>query len=429
MKKTILLFVAVFGLFSVTMAQTGMKAINKASRALSTYNLDQAANAEKLDQAKELMMTAFEDSEVKASSKAHSIKGNILSTLANKTINAAILDPKSAAGADLTTAMGAYAAFQKALELSVKKFEKKEALKGLVKVEQLLENMGIIAYQNNNWSDAYNSFQATLDASKVLKDAGETSIVDDAKRQDIIINALSVGAQADSGVDFKPMLEMAIAEDIDNPAIYQIAYNTYQETDAAKATKFLEMGREKYPNNSGLLFAEINKYIAEGKLELLIDKLKQAIKNEPENATVYGTLGNVYDQLYSQASEDNDAAKASEYFDSAKKYYTIATEKDPKSFSSYYGIGALYFNKAAQVGKELNAIGSDYSDAAIKKYDALKADMQVLYKESFPYLESAEKISPNDPLILKALQEYYVRVGETEKSNVYKAKLEALMKK
>ncbi len=430
MKKTILLFVAVFGLFSAAIAQpTGMKAINKASRALSTFNLDQAANAEKLDQAKELMMTAFEDSEVQASSKAHSIKGNILAALANKTINAAILDPATAKGADMTTALQAYGAFQKGLELSVKKFEKKEALKGLVKVEQLLENMGIIAYQNQQWKDAYDSFQATLDASAALVGAGENSVVDAQKKQDIIINALSVGAQEGSGVDFTPMLEMAISEDIDNAAIYQIAYNTYSEKDKEKAIKYLEMGREKYPDNAGLLFAEINRYISEGKLELLIDKLKQAIEKEPENATVYGTLGNVYDQLYTKANEANDEAKANDYFENAKKYYMLATEKDPNSFSSYYGVGALYFNKAAQVGKELNAIGNDFSDAAIKKYDALKAEMQELYKESFPYLESAEKINPEDPLILKALQEYYVRIGEMDKSNTYKQKLEALRQK
>ena len=417
---------AVFGFLSVATAQTGMKAINKASRSLSTYNMEPASNKDKLAKAQELMTEAFKDSEVQASSKAQSIKGNILATLANNTINEAILNAETAKMADLTTAMEAYKAFSKGLELSVKKFEKKEALKGLVKAEQLLENMGIIAYQNESWEIAYNSFSALLDLSKTLTGEGEKSIIDAAKKNDIIINALSVGSQPESGVEYAPMLEMAINEKIDNPAIYQIAYNKYAETDAKKAEGYLTQGRELYPDNSGLLFAEINKYIAEGRLEELIDKLKIAIEKEPENATVYGTLGNVYDQLYTKANEENDEVKAEGYFDNAKKYYTLATEKDSKNFSSYYGIGALYFNKAAKVGKDLNSIGNDFSDAAVKKYDALKAEMKGLYEASYPYLEAAEKLKPEDQLILQAMKEYYVRVGNLDKSAEYKAKLEAL---
>ncbi len=425
MKRSFLLLFVLFGFVGISVGQTGMKAIKKAGRLLSTYNLDPTANADKLTQALDLLETGFEDAEVQSSAAAYLTKGEILSTQANSIINEVVLNPAAGEGKDFTVGYKAYEAFTKAHDIAEKKFRKKEALKGLIKLESIIENMGVIAYQNSSWDAAFKSFNSAMDMSDYITAAGEESAVTAEKKQDLLMNALTVGSQEGSGLDITSTVEKAIAMDIQNPAIYQIAYSTFEKIDPDKATMYLEKGIAKFPEDSGLLFAQINKYIAEGKLEALIEKLKAAIAAEPENATVYATLGNVYDQLYVQASDEGNEEKANEYFDGALKYYVEATEIDENSFNSYYGIGALYFNKAAKVGKALNELSSDFSPAGIKKYDAKKAEMTSMYEKSYPYLEAAEKISPDEPLILQALKEYYVRTNNNDKAAEYKQKLES----
>jgi len=65
--------------------------------------------------------------------------------------------------------------------------------------------------------------------------------------------------------------------------------------DKSGAGSILSEGREKFPNDAGLLFAEINLYLKDGRLNELTARLEQAIEQEPNNVSLYVTLGNVYD--------------------------------------------------------------------------------------------------------------------------------------
>ncbi len=427
MKKSFLLFVALFVFAGFGQAQEGMKAVKKAARSLVTYNLDNAKNKEKLTEAVTLIDKAFESDEVASMAKAYQVKADIYSTSASSIVNESIISSSEAVkDKDLSVGVKAVAAYAKAYELAEKKFEKKDAITGMKSLQNIIENVAIVSYQNKNWKTAYDAFQATISLSNFLTDAGEESIVTPEKIKDLMINSVSVGAQENSGIEMGPIIEKSIKMDIQDPSLYQIAYSTFADTDKEKALMYLNKGVELFPDDSGLLFAQINYYIGEGKLEALIDKLKAAIAKEPDNASVSATLGNVYDQLYSKTADEGDEAKAEEYFNGALDYYTQATEKDPNSFSSFYGIGALYFNKAAKYGKQLNELGSDYSAEGIKKYDGIKAKMSELYDQSLPFLEKAEAINPKDGLVLQALREYYARTGNLDKSNEYKARIDAL---
>ena len=184
MKKLFLLLFVLFGFVSISFGQTGMKAIKKAGRLLSTYNLDPKANADKLQEAAALIETGFEDPEVQASSAAYLTKGEILSTQANSIINQVILNPEAGQGKDFSLGIKAYEALTKAYDLSEKKFQKKEAMTALLKLEGIIENMGVIAYQNQSWEDAFNSFGSAVALSDFINATGETSVVDADKKAD-----------------------------------------------------------------------------------------------------------------------------------------------------------------------------------------------------------------------------------------------------
>ncbi len=210
--------------------------------------------------------------------------------------------------------------------------------------------------------------------------------------------------------------------------VYESLYSLYSTTDDAKAEKYLSEGRNKYPNETNLLFAEINHFLKKGKLDELIDKLKLAIAREPNNLSIYNTLGNVYDNLCQKEWEKQNNAKAEEYLNESMKYYNQVLEKDPSNGNATYSIGALYYNRAAITSKEMNLLANDYTKEGSKKYEAKKAEMIAYFDKALPYFEKSEKLDPNDVNTLVALKEIYAKKGDFEKSNKYKEKLEAMKK-
>jgi tetratricopeptide (TPR) repeat protein len=191
--------------------------------------------------------------------------------------------------------------------------------------------------------------------------------------------------------------------------------------DLEGAYKYLEAGRQKYPEDVSLLFAEINHFLRLNQLDQLIDKLKAAIAAEPENVSLYSTLGNVYDNLYQRESEAGNMTKAQEYFDSAYDYYNKALEKDKTFFDAIYSIGALYYNKAAILTKELQALGTSKED--LKKFDVLKKEVFEEFEKALPYFKRCEQLNPADVNTLIALKEIFAKKDDFETSKVFKERL------
>lgn len=222
---------------------------------------------------------------------------------------------------------------------------------------------------------------------------------------------------------------MRLYEKGDAPsAVYEGLYQIKSEKGEQEvAERILKEGRRKYPNDSGLLFAEINLSLKKGQLEELITGLKQAMEQEPNNISLYLTMGNVYDNLYQREVQAKKDAKAAEYFAEAKKYYEKALEIDPKSADAYYSLGALYYNKAAARTQELNALPQDdYSAATIKKYQQIQKEIMALFDESLPYFQKSEALNPNDINTLIALSEIYARKDDLEKASEFKKRLDVV---
>lgn len=430
MKKLSLGLLCLFLLVGSMNAQEGKKAIKKGSKILAKYSQNAVSESGGLEEGLSLVEKAFESDEVKGQAKYLNMLGEAYNGVLNGQINAKFLDPTfEISKPDL--AMKAMDAFTKAYSLAEKGGDKKDALAGMSALESHLNNVGISFNSAKDYANAFKYFNAALDLYKTIKgNGGKSRFDDELTRKDHLYYTAATGFYGKQGAAVLPVLEELDAEGTDKALVYEALYSILATDNKEKAFGYLTKGREMFPDDAGLLFAEINYFLVEGKLDVLTGKLKSALEKEPDNVTLYTTLGNVYDQLNQKEREAGNTAKADEYFGEALTYYGQAIEKDPKNFDAVYSQGALYYNKAASLTAGINELANDFSSAGTKKYNDLKATMDGYFGEAMPYFKTAEAMAQEagtpDLNTLIALKEIHARKNELDKVAEYKAKIEAV---
>lgn len=415
--------------------QDPKKELKNAGRALSTYYLDPSNNKAKLKEAVDAIEVAAGSEMTNMLAETWIKKGEIYNEIATQivTVKQVGLGNVNDLPKVENPALQAAMAFQKALTLAQKSYEKKDVLKGLMAVQPALYNMGIYAYEDKAFAVAFDDFQALIQAHETLKANDQKSSLDtpEAYNDQLYITglaALNANKTDEAGTYFEKLYTMGY----DKAAIYEAMYKMKMPADVkdeagiAAAYKFLEEGRKKYGDDVSLLFAEINHFLRLGKLDELIGKLQMAIEKEPDNISLYTTLGNVFDNLYQREYAAGNKAKADEYFTKALGYYEQSLQKDPKYFDAIYSAGALYYNKAAAMTLELNKLADDYTKDGLKKYNDKKKEISAQFDLALPYFQRCETLNPNDISTLTALKEIFARRDDLEKSNEFKRRLEVV---
>ncbi len=428
MKKLFLIFIGMALTIGTINAQSPKSMYKKAKKLLSNYYFNPGENEKDLYEAGDLINQALQDSEMGTNRKVWITKGKIYNEIANNEVKKKILDPKYKI-AYPNSAIEAFDALSKAFELCEKSRHKKAVLKLMQETENHLNNIAAYQFQDKKYSEAFDNFMRTCKAYHLFKDFGkeEDSRLADLKlrKEQKLYTGYSAyyGGKKDKAEHF--FQELA-EDDTDQPFVFEALFNiNLEKGNKEEAVKYLDLGRQKFPDDTGLLFAEINYYIKEGKLDELTGKLEKAIELDPNNVSVYTTLGSVYDQLHTKAFEAGDTTKTKEYFDLAMKYFTKATQIDSTNFDAVYSIGALYYNSAANYTKEINKYANDFSAAGTKKYDELKAQMLDMFDKALPYFEKAYSINSNELGVLQALSEIYARKDMLDKAKFYREKLQA----
>lgn len=413
-------------------SQDPAKALKEAQKALTAFNLDQAGNIAKLGEAvTDIEIAVADQGEVGKSFKAWQTRAEIYNAFVRLyTIRKNLGQDVSDLPKVEDPAIKAFAAEQKCLELGTKKWMPKKALEMMFETQKHLSNMGYFANQEESNEIAFTNFNDLLKAHDILKENKKESTLDlESDYKDMVyftaLSAMNYGNHEAA----KPLLEKLVAEGTDRGPVYEFLYQIALgknpddfKANADAAYTYLAKGREALPDDVSLLFAEINHYLKLNKMDVLLGKLDLAIAKEPDNVSLYTTKGNVYDNLYQTKAKEGDTDKAQEYFDLALETYKQALSKDSEDYIAQYSIGALYFNKAAAMTTEMNELGT--SNAELKKYDALKADSDVIFKKALPYFKKAEMINPNDLNTMIAIKEITARLGDYETSNTFKARLE-----
>ncbi len=430
MKKYLLSILMIFAVL-ISHAQldekSAKKKVKEAVKALNLYNLDFQSNSEKLEEGIAAIDEAMTNSVIGETAEPYLVKGNLLIALNDRDIQMPILNPewKPKAG---DASKQAFEAYKLALTKAEKKHEKEDALTGLSNCVQHMNNRGLELYQMRKFEEAYQVFNPIFEIHQLLLENGKPSQLAD---PEILNNQYFItgycGLKSGHLDVAEQYLQTLIDKDYDEPTIYEGMFDLHlQKGDKDKAVSYLDEGMKKYPGNATLLFAQINLFLKEGRTNELVDKLELAIEKEENNKSLYLTLGNVHEQLYNAAVKEEDAEKTSKHYDEALVNYKKALDLDEKYVEAIYSVGALYYNKAAGMTQKLNEMSSDYSKEGIKKYDAMKLDIEKVFDEALPFFKRAESINPNDINTLIALKEIYARKNQLDLSNEFKTRLEAV---
>jgi len=187
--------------------------------------------------------------------------------------------------------------------------------------------------------------------------------------------------------------------------------------DTAKSLEAIVSGRKIFPDNYGLLLAEINIYLPRGKHKEAIDLLKQAIAKDEKNESLYFALGNTYDNLRLEAGS---TAAAADYFALAEVAYKKTIELKPDFSDAYFNLGILHFNKGEQIDNAAN------TEKVQAEYEKAKAKSAEIFGVARTYLEKARELSPKDMNILTTLKQLYIRTKENVKYDEVQKAIDAL---
>jgi tetratricopeptide (TPR) repeat protein len=333
--------------------------------------------------AKENIDEALQAEDVKILSKAWMAKGDIYK---------AIYETKTGYDQTPTALFEAKAAYYKAFELEENPKRKGNVKDGLESLANYFYAEGVGHFQNSKWSPAYRNFVSTLEISEFLYDNGISKVID--------TNAYFVVALAGFNIsqfdDAIRCSEKLLSLGDDREVIYNILTESYKQKGVKdKYLAILTEGRKKHPSSLDLLYKEINFYLENDRLDELEVKLKEALKLDPTNHTLYQALANLYEK-------QND-------IETALKMYDKAIEIEPDFYEAYYNKAIVYFSQAMKIIEAMNEEKDD------NKYKIMSIEREkILKQDCMPLLQKAYKIKPDDASVIKALREVYARLNMLE---------------
>lgn len=299
----------------------------------------------------------------------------------------------------------------KALEKSLESFKKVMELDPEDKGKQLSEitpridvigqqyfSYAVEAFNGDDFKTAATQFKKSYDVAQINNKLDTLAL-------------LNAGLASVRGEDFENALvyyNQLIEFGVEESDIYRnmaAAYRGLGNTEDMMKT--IKAGREKYPQDNGLLLEEINAYLAIGQGDKVVDELKDLVEKDPENYSIFFVLGTIY------GDENNEAMFNVE---TAESYYTKAIEINPDYYDAVYNLGALYINES----NKLQVIANDLPLSETKKYDELTEQANDIIRKALPHLEKAYEMQPDNEETMQVLISVYTRFKMDDKLKAIK---------
>ena len=381
------------------------------AKVLNAYNY---MNDNELLKAKVEIEPAIEHVKTKEDAKTWYYRGLIYENIcknsfAENEATKALIYPELVAerkGAVLT----ALESFEKAISIGSKKINMTEVKQHHAEMSKWAYQEGVNYYNEKDYANA----------AKMFAKCYEVKLVYDMIDNEAAYNAGLGYKLAGDKVNAEKYLRICMANEFKVEQVYLDLLHMYaqDEADADKYKATLAEAREKFPDNLDIIQEEINIYLASKEYDKALVNLDKAITADPTNKGLLYARGIILDNQQTNLRAEKKTDEANAIYPKAEADYKRVVELDPEGFDGNYSLGALYYNRGAEMLNEANDILDD------TKYKAAKTAAEDQLKAALPFLEKAHNLDPEDVQTMSSLKVIYARTNQMEKFDAIKEKLE-----
>lgn len=260
----------------------------------------------------------------------------------------------------------AFEAYMKAYELDTKGSKREDLAEAAQKLKDDAMNDAVTAYMLGNFSDASEKFEKTA----IIGESPLLNAVDAMAIYNAALTAQFAGELERAIRLFDRCIELG---NVQEGAIYANQAEILKQlnrVDEAKA--LLNKGFQEYPGNQSILVSLINLYIdSNDDPNKILELIRAAQANEPENASLYYAEGNVYLNMKD--------------YQNAIACYNKSFEVDPTYLFGIYSVGNTYFEMAIDAQNRMDAL--DFSD--VKGYEAVSQEFESYLQQAIKPFETA----------------------------------------
>lgn len=334
----------------------------------------------KLDKAKEYIDIALQDASLKNDPKAYLVKGKIYQKIAEDPTG---LYRKLSDNA----AIDAYSAYMEAVKKDTKGKIKKKIKPLLGNLINPMAREGEALYGQKKYKTAADVFEKVLEIenSEILA----LNKVDTAMMFNVALSAEKGGDYERALKYYKKTKEMGYQEAKTFARLSAVLKGLKREDEA---TKMLEEGSKKFPNDLNIIFELINVNLLGGTPEKASEYVDKAIELEPKNASLYRAKATIYEKTGD--------------LEGATKCYEKALALNPKDFTSQYNIAVMQLKDVEKRREEVNNIMD------VKEYNAALEGLLNRYEKTIPYFEKALELKEGDQSTIQILKEIYYKLRD-----------------
>ena len=189
---------------------------------------------------------------------------------------------------------------------------------------------------------------------------------------------------------------------------YFLLYSCYMNLqDMANAEATLKKAFEIYTDDKDVMMQLVDFYINNDKLDAAFTYLNMAKEKNPNDHTLWWAEGVIY--------------MRQDKYDEAIAVLTKSVELKGDEYNTQFNLGVSYYNKAVEMFQKAN----DIMD--VNKYNAAVGEANKVFIKAIPYFEKANQLNPTDVDTMKNLKELYFRLRAVYPE--YEAKYNDIMKK
>ena len=177
-----------------------------------------------------------------------------------------------------------------------------------------------------------------------------------------------------------------------------------------EALAVISEAKKLYPEDNGLNRTEVSILLDQGKQDVAVSQLKEAISREPNDVVLRYVLGILYEEM-----KDKEAALLA---------YEEALKINPDHYESNFNKAVILFNNANELYKQKGLLG--YSAADQKKAKEMEPNIKAAFLKSLPAWEKVYSLNAKDRSALESMVFIYAYLGEEKKADKVEAELIAL---